>query len=103
MDSVARSLTVFKGSITAREGVLETKKKKKQDLFQFCFGLFHKTIIQKKFVLFRCFEPISKQLKQTEMFRNKPKQPKIFIKISKYALYQTVSIGLLFVSVQLKQ
>jgi hypothetical protein len=29
MDSVARSLTVFKGSITAREGVLETNKKKK--------------------------------------------------------------------------
>ncbi len=49
MESVARSLTVFKGSITAREGVLETKKKQKteQDLFQFCFGLFHETIKQK--------------------------------------------------------
>jgi hypothetical protein len=26
------------------------------------------------FGLFRCFEPISKQLKQTDLFRNKPKQ-----------------------------
>ncbi len=85
-----------------RKSLKRTKKKKKlkQDLFQFCFGLFHETIKQKKFVLFRCFEPISKQLKQTEMFRNEPKQPKIFIKIPKYALYQTVSVGLLFVLVQ---
>ncbi len=55
---------------------------------------------QKNFVCFgliRCLEPISKQLKQTELFRNKPKQPKIFRKISKYALCQTVSVGLLFV------
>jgi hypothetical protein len=28
----------------------------------------------KNFGLFRCFEPISKQPKQTELFRNKPKQ-----------------------------
>ena len=28
----------------------------------------------KKFGLFRCFEPISKQPKQTDLFRNKPKQ-----------------------------
>ncbi len=28
----------------------------------------------KSFGLFRCFEPISKQPKQTELFRNKPKQ-----------------------------
>jgi hypothetical protein len=33
---------------------------------------------------------------------NKRKQPKIFRKIPKYALYQTVSVGLLFVSVQSK-
>ncbi len=30
------------------------------------------------FGLFRCFKPISKQQKQTELFRNKLKQPKIF-------------------------
>ncbi len=30
--------------------------------------------ITKSFGLFRCFEPISKQLKPTELFRNKPKQ-----------------------------
>jgi hypothetical protein len=28
----------------------------------------------KNFGLFRCFEPISKQPKQTDLFRNKPKQ-----------------------------
>ncbi len=57
----------------------------------------------KNFGFFRCFEPISKQRKQTELFRNKPKQPYIFWKIPKYALYQTASVGLLFVLVQLKQ
>jgi hypothetical protein len=30
----------------------------------------------KNFGLFRCFEPISKQPKQTELFRNKPKKRK---------------------------
>jgi hypothetical protein len=48
--------------------------------------------------LFWCFEPISKQSKQTELFRNKPKQTETmlnFHKIPKYALYQTVSAGLL--------
>ena len=29
---------------------------------------------RKNFGLFRCFEPISKQPKQTDLFRNKPKQ-----------------------------
>ena len=38
------------------------RNKPKQDLFRVCFGLF------------RCFEPISKQPKQTDLFRNKPKQ-----------------------------
>ncbi len=59
----------------------------------------------KNFCLFRCFEPISKQLKQTELFRNKPKQTETtlnFLKIPIYDLYQTVSVGLLFVSVQSK-
>jgi hypothetical protein len=30
------------------------------------------------FGLFRCFEPLSKQPKQTELFRNEPKQSGIF-------------------------
>jgi hypothetical protein len=46
------------------------RNKPKQDLFRVCFGLFR----EKKFGLFRCFEPISKQPKQTDLFRNKPKQ-----------------------------
>jgi hypothetical protein len=45
---------------------------------------------RKKLGLFRCFEPISKQLKQTDLFRNKPKQTKTtlnFLKNSQiYAL-----------------
>jgi hypothetical protein len=66
--------------------------------------LFHETRNKNSvcFGLFQCFEPISKQRKQKELFRNKPKQPKIFRKIPKYALYQTVSVCLLFVSVQSK-
>jgi hypothetical protein len=55
--------------------------KPKQDLFRVCFGLFRETKNKKisvGFGLFRCFEPILKQSKQTEMFLNKPKQPEIF-------------------------
>ncbi len=48
------------------------RNKPKQDLFRVCFDLFRET--KKKFGLFRCFEPKSKQPKQTELFRNKPKQ-----------------------------
>ncbi len=54
------------------------------------------------FVSVWCLEPILKQPKQTELFGNKPKQPLMFWKIPKYALYQTVSVGLLFVLVQSK-
>jgi hypothetical protein len=39
--------------------------------------LFRETKNKKKFGLFLCFEPISKQPKQTDLFRNKPKQIKI--------------------------
>jgi hypothetical protein len=49
------------------------RNKLKQDLFRVCFGLFRETK-KKNFGLFRCFEPISKQPKQTDLFRNKPKQ-----------------------------
>jgi hypothetical protein len=40
--------------------------------------------------------------KQTETNRNNPKQHKMYEEIPMYALYQTVSVGLLFVSVQSK-
>jgi hypothetical protein len=43
------------------------------------------------FGLFRCFEPISKQPKQTELFRNEPKQSGIFLKIPIYAFYQNLA------------
>jgi hypothetical protein len=49
------------------------RNKPKQDLFRVCFGLFRETK-KKNFGLFRCFEPISKQPKQTDLFRNKTKQ-----------------------------
>ncbi len=67
------------------------RNKPKQDLFRVCFGLFRET---KKniFGLFRCFEPISKQPKQTELFRNESKQSEIFLKMPKYALYQNLAV-----------
>jgi hypothetical protein len=46
------------------------RNKPKQYLFRVCF-VKSKT---KNFGLFRCFEPKSKQPKQTELFRNKSKQ-----------------------------
>jgi hypothetical protein len=45
------------------------QNKPKQDLFRVCF-VKPKTI---SFGLFQCFEPITKQPKQTELLRNKPK------------------------------
>jgi hypothetical protein len=50
------------------------------------------------------FENQAKQTdsKQTEKNQKKPEKPKFFEKIPKYAPYQTVSVGLLFVSVQSK-
>ncbi len=69
---------------------VRTEKKTKQDLFRVCFGSFRET---KHFFfgLFRCFEPVSKQPKQTELFRNEPKQSEIFWKIPKYVLYQNLA------------
>jgi hypothetical protein len=57
----------------------------------------------KKIGLFR-FVLVALISKQTELFqnRNKPKQPYIFWKIPQFSLYQTLSVGLLFFSVQLK-
>ncbi len=45
------------------------------------------------FGLFRCFEPISKQPKQTELFRNEPKQSGIFLKIPKFLLKEDKNFG----------
>ncbi len=90
------------------QGVLETKQKKfRLNGNKICFGCVSVCFVKTKtknfgFFVSVCFEPISKQPKQIELFRNKPEQPKIFWKIPKYALYQTVSVGLLFVSVQSK-
>ena len=50
------------------------RNKPKQDLFRVCFVKPKKKI----FGLFQCFEPLSKQPKQTELFRNEPKQSGIF-------------------------
>ncbi len=80
----------------------QKRNKSKQDLFRLCFMNQNKQKILVCFGLFRFFKPISKQLKQTELFRNKPNNPKFSEKIPKYALYQTVSVALLCVSVQSK-
>jgi hypothetical protein len=58
------------------------RNKPKQDLFRVCFGLFRETK-KKNFGLFRCFEPISKQPKQTDLFRNKPKQTETTLNFGK--------------------
>ena len=62
------------------------RNKPKQDLFRVCFGLFCETKNKKIsvcFGLFQCFKPISKQPKQTELFRYKPKQTKTTINFLK--------------------
>ncbi len=77
------------------------RKKTKQDLFRLCLGLFRETEYKKCRFLsaFQTFIEITETnrtlSKQTETTLN-------FLKITKYALYQTVSVGLLFVSVQSK-
>jgi hypothetical protein len=70
---------------------------------------------RKDFGLFRCFEPISKQPKQTDLFRNKPKQTETtlnFLKNSQiYSLLNCVggssvcfgSIGSLCFGIEAKQ
>ncbi len=60
-----------------------------------CFAFVSVCFVKPKqifFGLFRCFEPISKLPKQTERFRNKPKQSGSFWKIPKYALYQNLEL-----------
>jgi hypothetical protein len=58
-----------------------------------CFGFVSVCFVKPKinnFRLFRCFEPISKQPKETELFRNGPKQPE---KKPKDDLSQTAAEG----------
>ncbi len=67
----------------------QTKKKfgsNRNKTNKICFGCVSVCFVKPKpniFGLFRCFKPISKQLKQTELFQNKPKQPKILQKNTK--------------------
>ncbi len=58
------------------------RNKPKQDLFRVFFGLFRETKT-KNFGLIWCFESISKQAKQTELFRNKPKQTETTLNVQK--------------------
>ncbi len=58
--------------------------------FSVCFGLFW------------CFKLISKNSKQTELSKQTKTTLNFLKKATKYALFQTVSVGLLFVSVQSK-
>ncbi len=69
------------------QGVLETKQKKfGQNRNKICFGCVSACFVlpkTKNFGLFRCFEPISKQPKQTELFRNNRNNPKFSEKNTK--------------------
>ncbi len=70
------------------------RNKPKLNLFRLFFGLFHET---KKlfFGLFRCFGPVSKQPKQTEFSRNKPKQTEKSLKnVLYYGVLETVNFFL---------
>ncbi len=74
------------------------QNKPKQNLFRLCLDLFRATkklwFVLVSFGLFRF----------VSVFRSKqPKQTEIFLKLPKSPLYQNVSVGLLFVSVQSKQ
>jgi hypothetical protein len=62
------------------------------DRNKICFAFVSVCFVKQKkifFGLFRCFEPVSKQPKQTELFRNEPRQSGIFWKLPKYALFQS--------------
>ncbi len=91
--SLAERIRIRSGE-AARVSSKRTKKnfgsnrnKPKQDLFRLCFGLFHETkhkkfrFVSVCFCLFRCFEPILKQPKQTELFQNKTEATLNFLKI----------------------
>jgi hypothetical protein len=95
-------------SYDLKYGVLETPKKNfgwnqnqpKQGLFRLCFGLFWFVLVC--FGLFWCFETYIKTTKTNRTVSKQTETTLNFLKIPKYALYETVSVGLLFVSFQLK-
>jgi hypothetical protein len=67
-------MLVFSTRVSSKQTKINfgsNRNKPKQDLFRVCFV----KPKRKNFRLFQCFKPISKQLKQTDLFRNKPKQP----------------------------
>jgi hypothetical protein len=62
-----------------------------------CFGCVSVCFVKpktKKFGLSRCFEPISKQLKETELLRNKPKQTETTLNVLKNTQICSPSNGL---------
>jgi hypothetical protein len=69
------------------------RNKPKLNLFRLIFGLFRETK-NIFFGLFWCFEPVSKQPKQTDLFRNKPKKTKIEILAIKLQCYGNAMITL---------
>jgi hypothetical protein len=80
---------ILRGRVSSKQTKINfgsNRNKPKQYLFRVCF-VKSKT---KNFGLFRCFEPKSKQPKQTELFRNKLKQTETtlhFLKIPKYTFF----------------
>jgi len=68
------------------------RKEPKHNLFRLCFGLFRETKKKLIFGLLRCFEHVSKQPKQTKLFRKKPKKTKKNCKLcsSRYSIHWTL-------------
>ncbi len=89
--------------IASNQGVLETSKKKfGSNRNKICFRCVSVCFMKpktKNLVYFFSFRNKQNCFKRN---RNKPKQPYIFLKIPQFSLYQTLSVGLLFFSVQLK-
>ena len=87
------------------KNLVSNRNKPKQDLFRLCFGLFHETKNKKLRFVSVCFDVSNlywNNRNKNNCFETNQNNPKFSAKISKYALFQTVWVGLLFVSVQLK-
>jgi hypothetical protein len=103
--------TLWAQALVLRVSSKQTKKNFGSNRNKICFSCVSVCFVKQKtnsnglFRFVSVFQPISKQPKQTELFCNKSKQTKTtlnFRKITKYALFQTVWVGLPFVSVQSK-
>ncbi len=96
------------GGVVSRVSLKQTNKnfdsnrnKPKQDLFRLCFGLFCEIKNQNfRFVL--VFRTYIETIETNRTVSEQTKTTLNFLKNTKYALYQTVSVGLLFVSIQSK-